>query len=154
MHSCEAVFLEKHRHLQAAAAVVADRHHVPVSLELFDPAGHLAHRDVLRACDARGLPFPSLADVQQHGLLAPRIGEPRGELGRADVLQKRNLGACSALTSGASEVSNRSMLVQAPVSLALTRRAVITGGSPTTAKRRPPGASRSANARGKMGVEP
>src|SRR5688500_7214984 len=110
MHSCKSVLLEKYRHLQAAAAVVADRHHVPVPLELFDPAGHLAHRDVLRASDARGLPFPSLADVQQHGLLALRIGEPRGELGRADVVQKRNLGARSALTSGASNVSKRSVL--------------------------------------------
>src|SRR5687768_1194362 len=130
MNFCETVLLEEQRHLQAAAAVVADRHQVLVALELVDPTRHLAHRDELRAFDARGIPLPLLADVEEHGLLAARVGEPRRELGRADVFQKRNLGARSAFMSGASKVSKRSVLVQAPVSLAMTRRAVITGGSP------------------------
>src|SRR5687767_9981198 len=154
MNSFETVLLEEHRYLQAAAAVVADRHHILVALELVDPAGHLAHRDVLCAFDTCGVPLPLLAHVEEDRVLSARVGEPRRELRRADVFQKRNLGARSAFTSGGSMVSKRSVLVQAPVPLAVIRRAVITGGSPTTAKSRPPGASCSANARGTSGVEP
>src|SRR5687768_7948860 len=150
----KAVFLEEHRHLLAAAAVVADRDHGRVGIELTDARRHLAHRNVLRALDARLLPFPRLAHVEQHGLRAPCIGEPGGELGCGDLFQNRNLGACSALTSGAITVSKRSVLRHAPGRLAVTRRALITGASPTTAKRRPPGASCSTSARGRIGVEP
>src|SRR5689334_16459785 len=122
---------------------MADRHHLLVLVDLSDPRRHLAHRDKGRPFDARLCVLPWLAHVEEHWLLAALVGEPGGELARGDPLhrQKRKRRGCSAFASGRRTVSKRSTLLEAPGAVLVTRRACIAGASPTTAKRRPPGAS-------------
>src|SRR5918999_2605565 len=98
MNFGKAVLLEEHCDLLAASAVMADRNHLLVRIELAEARRDLPHRDVLRPFNARGLPFPGLAHVEEHGLLAALVREPGGKLSRRDLIhQKRNRGGCSAL---------------------------------------------------------
>src|SRR5688572_17002744 len=122
MNFGKAVLLEEHCDLLAASAVMADRDELLVRIELAEPRRHLAHRDVLRALDARGLPFPGLAHVEQQRFLPARVREPGGKLGWSNLFQNLNRGACSALTSGAITVSKRSLARQAPGTVVTTRR--------------------------------
>jgi hypothetical protein len=113
MDARKTLLFQKQANLQAAPAVVADHHDVVVRLELAEPTWHLLHRHVRRALDAGGLELPRLAHVEQNRLRATFVGEPRGQVRRRDLphrAQKRNRDGCSALTSGAMTVSNRSVL--------------------------------------------
>src|SRR6266850_1762413 len=113
MDARKTLLFQKQANLDAASAVVADHHDVVVRLELADARGQLLHRHVRRALDARRLKLPRLAHVEQEWLRATFVGEPRRQVRRRDLLhraQKRNRGGCSALTSGAMTVSNRSVL--------------------------------------------
>src|SRR5947207_12937998 len=111
MHVVVPVLLKEQRHLQAAAAVVADRDDRPRRVYLIEACGDLAHRHQLGAGDARSFELPGLAHVEKKRRLARGVGEPGGELRRMDLLhQKRKRGGCSALTSGASTVSKRSIV--------------------------------------------
>ena len=85
MYFGEAILLEKHRDLLAAPAVMADRDHFACIVELADTRRNLAHRDMRSAFDARGLPFPGLAHVEQQRLVPAAIGKPAGELRRGDL---------------------------------------------------------------------
>src|SRR5678815_1470413 len=159
MYFLEAALLQEQRHLLAAPAVMADRDHFGLRIELAHARRDLAHRHEVRALDARLLVFPGLAHVQQHGLAAPGVGQPGRELGRCDLLhQNLKREGCSQLASAAITVSNRSTLravcwrVCGPQ--ATYTRALIAGASPTMANRRPPVSSCSRKARGSTGVEP
>src|SRR5258708_40224396 len=114
MRFCKATFFEKHRHLHAAAAVVADRDYFPVRIELAKARRYLAHRHELRALDAGLLILPRLAHVEQQRLGAPPVGEPGGQLRGRDLLpaQAQNFkrGGRSAVTSGAITVWHRATL--------------------------------------------
>src|SRR5688572_22325855 len=155
VHILVSVLLEKEAHLHAARAMVADRHDRRLRIELAGARGHLAHRHVHRVRDRADLHFPGLAHVEQDRALAPCIVEPDLELRRRKLLhQKRNRGRCSALTRGSITVSKRSTAWNAPGSVQVTSRAVITGRSPTTAKSRPPAASCCWSDGGSTGVEP
>jgi len=70
----KAVLLEKHRHLLAAPAMMADRHDFAPLVQLSHTRRYFAHGDMRRAFDARGLPFPRLAHVEQLRLFPAAIG--------------------------------------------------------------------------------
>src|SRR5688572_515307 len=101
MNFGKAVFLEKHGHLLAAAAVMADRDHLASGVELAEPPRNLPHGNVARAFEARGLPFPRLAHVEQLRLFTARVGEPGRELPRSDLVHVRNGSATAARRSPA-----------------------------------------------------
>src|SRR5688500_10773104 len=85
MYLGKAVLLEKHRHLLAAAAMMADRDHLAGVVELADARRHFPHRDVRRAFDARPFPVPRLAQVEQQRLFPAAIGKPGREFRRGDL---------------------------------------------------------------------
>ena len=51
---------------------MADDEQLRARIDLADPGGHLAHRDVLRPGGVAALPFVVLTDVEQHDRLVER----------------------------------------------------------------------------------
>src|SRR4051794_41834422 len=127
------VLLEEHRNLEAAAAMVTDGDDRPRRVYFVETSRNVPHWHELGAGDARLFEFPRLAYVEQQRLLAPRVGEPAGELGRRDLLhQKRNRGGRSAVASGGTPLSKRSTGWDGAGSGELTSPAGITRSPPPT----------------------
>ena len=90
-----------------------------------------------RAGQAAEIPFPRLAHIEQHRRVAGL--DMRGEFGRTKLAHQNTKAAgCGAFRSGATQVSNRVTLRNAPGAVQVTSCACITGASPTMANSRPP----------------
>jgi len=84
-----ALGLQEQGHAQAARAVVANDHDFLRVFQLAQPRRHFAQRHEQRLRNMAGLELPGLAHVEQHRLLARRIGEPGGEFRDGKVLHVR-----------------------------------------------------------------
>src|SRR5436190_22688678 len=99
--------------------------------------------------------LPRFAHVDQDRRRTCSIRAPRMELRRGDLRnQNLNREGAAAFLSGATTVSNRSVVTREPGVVQATSRAVIAGGSPTIAKTRPPGFNCCRKVSGNNGVEP
>ena len=85
MYFFETCLFQEDRHLLAAAAVVTDRDDIPFRIELLMAGRDFAHRDEMRARDARSFELPGLAHVEQQRFLAPSVGEACSQILRADL---------------------------------------------------------------------
>src|SRR6185503_17837417 len=107
VHALEALLFEEQRDLHAAPAVMADRHHFLLVVDLADSCRKLAHRDERGTRHARLVELPRLAHVEQHRLLATLIAEPGGELCRSDRVHVRSESAAAARRSRAAAGPSR-----------------------------------------------
>jgi hypothetical protein len=127
------------RRVQAAAAVVTDQHQRAVGRQLAQTRGQLTEWNGQRSFDPAMRVFPGFAHVDDDRRRSRGVRAPRGELGRSDLRnQNLNRDGAAAFSSGATTVSNRSVVTREERRHA-TSRAVIAGGSPTIANTRPPG---------------
>src|SRR5690606_2038654 len=139
-------------------AVVADHHRLAIAIELGKARRHAAHRHRHRTLDQADFQLPGLAHIEQQGCRLLRIVQTLGELCGADlahgVTQKLKPSRCGASLSIGTTVSKMSSVRKRPSASQVTRRAFMTGASPTKANRRPPTLSCSSSACGTKGRPP
>lgn len=123
VHVAIALPAQKHRHVGAATAVVADAHDRLLGRKFWVARWHLAHRHQFRPLDLTDLYFPGLAHVEQHGPGTLRIRQPvrqfrgreRLQCGQTVrltsftriIVQNLKRDGRNALRSGLATVSNR-----------------------------------------------
>lgn len=123
-----------------ASAVVADAHYRGIVRHLGNALRELPQRNRQRTFDPAKCELPGLAHVEQHRGCTPGVVAPARKLGSRKLgNQNANREGVGALCKGAMTVSKRSSAVNDPSATHRVMRAVITGGSPMTAKSRPPG---------------
>ena len=147
-HIEPARLLQERRGVHAASAVMTDRHDVAVIGNFIRARRKLTQRNRHRTLDPAVVELVCLTHVEQERRGCACCARPSRfkcrqqslELGRTDLAnQKTNRSGCSAFSSGATTVSNRSRCCVPPADAAprVYRRPCIAGAVPTTANSRP-----------------